>query len=363
MADEKNDETQEKASSEESSEKASREMSDELDTKAAAEEADAAADEADEAAAEAEAAADDAKDSEHVAERAARDAEYDEDHSESPRVEEATAKAEATAERAHADRDDAKEAASEAKKDAKAAHDAAAEGDPEAAKAAAAEAKAEAARAKADAKDAEDAAEEAIAAMHTADEAKLAHADEDLEPEKRPALYLAQYETPNELVAAAEKVRDAGYESWDCHTPYPMHGLDEAMGLRPTKIGIISFVAGMTGLVTAVLMIQFMNNWDYPINIGGKPVGAGAFPSMVPIMFELTILLTGFGTLFGLLHLARLPRHHHPIFESDRFEAATDDKFFISIEVEDEKFDLDKTRALLESTEPSHLELVEEEIG
>ena len=189
------------------------------------------------------------------------------------------------------------------------------------------------------------------------------HGTKKAEPkvaEKRPALYLAEYETPNDLARAAIKVRDAGYKTWDCHTPYPLHGLDDAMGLPPTKIGFISFACGMVGLATAVLMIQYMNNWDYPIIIGGKP--PGAFPSMVPIMFELTVLLTGFGTLFGMLHLLKLPRHNHPIFESDRFAAATDDKFFISVEVSDPKFDLAKTRGLLESTKPTHLELVEEEV-
>jgi hypothetical protein len=185
--------------------------------------------------------------------------------------------------------------------------------------------------------------------------------EEEAVPETRPALFLAEYESPDDLAHAAETVRDAGYENWDCHTPYPVHGLDQAMGLPETKIGFISFVCGMVGLASAVLMIQYMNNWDYPIIIGGKP--PGSFPSMVPIMFELTVLLTGFGTLFGLFHLCRLPRHHHPIFESDRFEASTDDRFFISIEVEDPNFDLKKTRALLENTHPSHLELVEEEIA
>jgi len=186
---------------------------------------------------------------------------------------------------------------------------------------------------------------------------------------KKPALYLAEYDTPNGVAAAAMKVRDAGYQDWDCHTPYAMHGMDEAMGLKPTRIGIISFIFGMLGVGTAVVMMQYTNAFDfnflnigagYPLVIGGKP--PGAFPSMVPIMFELGILLCGFATLFGLLHIIKLPMHNHPIFESDRFEAATDDKFFISIEAGDQKFDLDRTKTLLEATNPTYLELVEEEV-
>ncbi|UCH29312.1 MAG: DUF3341 domain-containing protein [Myxococcales bacterium] len=186
---------------------------------------------------------------------------------------------------------------------------------------------------------------------------------------KKPALYLAEYDTPNALAGAAMKVRDAGYQSWDCHTPYPMHGLDEAMGLKPTRIGIISFAFGMFGVALAVFMMQYTNAWTldlanigagYPLVVGGKP--PGAFPSMVPIMFELGVLLCGFATLFGLLGIIKLPRHNHPIFESDRFDAASDDKFFISIEADDQKFDLDRTKALLESTNPAYLELIEEEV-
>jgi hypothetical protein len=189
------------------------------------------------------------------------------------------------------------------------------------------------------------------------------------EETKKPALYLAEYDTPNAIAQAAMKVRDAGYRSWDCHTPYPMHGMDEAMGLEPTRIGFVSFFFGMFGVALAVLMIQYTNGFSfnllnigagYPIVVGGKP--PGAFPSMVPIMFELGVLLCGFATLFGLLHLIKLPRHNHPIFESERFEAASDDKFFISIEAGDQRFDLERTRALLESTHPTHLELIEEEV-
>jgi hypothetical protein len=187
--------------------------------------------------------------------------------------------------------------------------------------------------------------------------------------QKKPALYLAEYDTPNAIAKAAMKVRDAGYQKWDCHTPYALHGMDEAMGLKSTKIGFISFFFGMLGVATAVSMMMYMNAWDfdfldigrgYPIVVGGKP--PGAFPSMVPIMFELGILFCGLATLFGLFGIIKLPRHNHPIFQSERFEAATDDKFFISIEAEDQKFDLDRTKALLESTDPTHLELLEQEV-
>ncbi|MBW2404903.1 MAG: DUF3341 domain-containing protein [Deltaproteobacteria bacterium] len=186
---------------------------------------------------------------------------------------------------------------------------------------------------------------------------------------KKPALYLAEYDTPNAIARAAMKVRDAGYQKWDCHTPYALHGMDEAMGLEPTRIGIVSFVFGMLGVATALFMMQYTNAFafnllnvgaGYPLIIGGKP--PGAVLSMMPIVFELGVLFCGLATLFGLFHLIRLPQHNHPIFESDRFEAASDDKFFISIEAGDDKFDLEQTKALLEGTNPTYLELVEEEV-
>ena len=111
-------------------------------------------------------------------------------------------------------------------------------------------------------------------------------------------------------------------------------------------------------------MMHWMNGVDYPLIIGDKPGGApGTLPSMVPIMFELTVLLSAFGAVFGMLGLNRLPQHHHPVFESDRFRAASDDKFFISIEAEDPKFDVDKTRALLEKAHAAHVEVIEEDVS
>jgi hypothetical protein len=96
---------------------------------------------------------------------------------------------------------------------------------------------------------------------------------------------------------------------------------------------------------------------DYPFVAGGKP--PGAVPPMAPILFEITILFSAIGTVLGMLHLNRLPRHNHPVFESTRFLAASDDRFFLSVEAEDPRFDLERTRAMLEATHATAVEAVE----
>lgn len=175
---------------------------------------------------------------------------------------------------------------------------------------------------------------------------------------RRPVLLLAEFQTPDELIGAAQRVRDAGYQRWDVHTPYPVHGMDQAMGLADSRLGWIVLVAGLTGLALAVVMMQWMNGFDYPLVIGGKP--PEAYATMVPVMFELTVLASAFGATFGMFALNRIPRHHHPVFYSERFEACSNDKFFISIEAEDEKFHPSTTRAFLDGLAPSYVELVEE---
>ncbi len=177
--------------------------------------------------------------------------------------------------------------------------------------------------------------------------------------ESRPLLYLAEYETTSDVMHAAEKVRDAGYAKWDVHTPFPVHGMDKAMGLRDSAVGWIVLVMGLTGCLSAFLLIWWTNGIDYPIIIGGKP--GFSIPSMIPVMFELTILLSAFGAVFGMLGINQLPKHHHPVFYSERFERGSDDRFFISVEASDPAFDLEETRALLEGTHPSHIELIQEE--
>jgi len=176
---------------------------------------------------------------------------------------------------------------------------------------------------------------------------------------KRPVLYLAEFNTTKDVTHAAEAVRDAGYKRWDVHTPFPVHGMDRAMGMRDSKLGWIVLACGLTGVSCAFLLMWFTNGLDYPLIIGGKP--GYSLPSMVPVMFELTILLSAFGAVLGMLGLNQLPRHHHHVFYSERFERSTDDRFFVSIEAGDEKFDVDGTKKLLESLHPESLELIQEE--
>jgi hypothetical protein len=183
-----------------------------------------------------------------------------------------------------------------------------------------------------------------------------------VERRRVPSLMLAEFDTARDVVHAAEKVRDAGYVRWDAHTPFPVHGMDKAMGLRDSRLGWIVIACALTGLTGAFVMMQWMNGIDYPTIVGDKPAGApGTLPSMVPILFELTVLLSAFGAILGMLALNRLPMHNHAVFESERFRDATDHKFFISVEAMDPKFDVDRTRALLEGAHAAHVEVVEEE--
>lgn len=174
--------------------------------------------------------------------------------------------------------------------------------------------------------------------------------------DETPALLLAEFETPGAVLHAAEKFRDAGYTQFDSHSPFPIHGMDAAMGLKDSKLGLIVFPIGLSGTCLAWLMMWWMNGVDYQLVIGGKP--PYSLPSQVPIMFELTILLSALSTVFGMFHLNRLPRHHHPIFNSERFKGFSDDKFFLSVESTDPKWNLEKTKKLLEDCHPTHVELV-----
>src|ERR1700730_11119875 len=169
---------------------------------------------------------------------------------------------------------------------------------------------------------------------------------------------IAEFLTPADLMHAAEKVRDSGFRKWDVFTPFPIHGMDKAMGLKNSMVGWFSFIGGVAGYTTGMLMIWWMNAVDYPIVIGGKPMFSPF--SAFPPSYELTILFGSFGSLGGMLFLNRLPRLHHPLLKNRRFALATHDRFFIVIETADPKYSETETRKLLESLGSRHIEVVEE---
>ena len=169
---------------------------------------------------------------------------------------------------------------------------------------------------------------------------------------------IAEFETPAEVMHAAEKVRDAGFRRWDVFTPYPIHGMDQAMGLKNSKVGYISFTGAVLGYTTGMLMIWFLNAVDYPIIVGGKPMFSPFYA--FPPSYELTILFTAFGSIFGMLFLNRLPKLYHPLLKNRRFARVTHDGYFLVIETTDPKYSEAETRKLLETTGSKHIEIVEE---
>jgi hypothetical protein len=175
-----------------------------------------------------------------------------------------------------------------------------------------------------------------------------------------PAIYamMAEFETAAGILNAAEKVRADGYRHWDVFTPFPVHGMDRAMGLKNSKVGWFSFVGGCTGYLTGMLIIYYMNAYDYRIVIGGKPMFSPFYA--FPPSYELTILFGSFGALLGMLFLNRLPRLYHPLLKNRRFALATHDRFYVVIESDDPKYSESETRRLLESLGSRHIELVEE---
>ena len=169
---------------------------------------------------------------------------------------------------------------------------------------------------------------------------------------------IAEFETPADTIRAAERIRDAGFKQWDVFTPYPVHGMDRAMGLKGSPVGWFSFIGGVTGYTTGMVMIWFMNKFSYAIPVGGKPLFSPF--SAFPPSYELTILFGSFGALLGMLFLNRLPRLHHPLLKHRRFALASHDRFFIVIESDDPKYRESELRTLLDGLGSKRIELVEE---
>lgn len=151
---------------------------------------------------------------------------------------------------------------------------------------------------------------------------------------------LASYSTAHSIYHACEQVRDAGFRKFDSYTPFPVHGLDKAMGLGPSYLPWLVLIAGVTGGSLALLLSVWTSAYDYPLNIGGKPLFS--IPAFIPVVFECTILLSGLTAVFGMFFLNKMPTYHHPLFAVAIFAKVTDDKFFIFIDSKDRKYERHK---------------------
>ena len=171
----------------------------------------------------------------------------------------------------------------------------------------------------------------------------------------------AEFSTPAAIMEAAKKVHAAGYRWWDCHTPFPVHGLDFAMGIRHTILPILVFFGGLTGMCAAVVLQVFTNSLElniwaivpvvgYQYEVSGKPLLS--LPAFIPVIFEVTVLLSALTTVGGMLLLNKLPCLYHPVLKSPKMKRLTDDRFYLVIESRDPKFVRPRTEEFLESLEP-----------
>lgn len=169
---------------------------------------------------------------------------------------------------------------------------------------------------------------------------------------------LAEFSSPADLSHAAEELNESGFTKWDAHSPFPVHGLDRAMGLKRTRLPWAVFAAGLAGCSGGVLMQWWMNAVNYPLIISGKPFFS--LPANVPVAFELTILLAALTAFFGMLVANGLPQLHHPLFADPRFRKATTDGFFVSVEAADPRFDVEKTEEMLWKLGATRIEWIED---
>lgn len=169
---------------------------------------------------------------------------------------------------------------------------------------------------------------------------------------------LAEFPNPGALLEAAAAARTAGYRHYDTHSPFPIHGMDKAMGLGNSIVGYFTFGGAVTGLALATWMQWWMQGVDYPMNISNKP--AFAVEPSIPVMFELTVLLGALGTAVGMFAINGLPRPYNPLFNSERFGRATDDAFFLHIAGSDPLFDEAAVAAFAREHGATHVETIRE---
>ena len=179
--------------------------------------------------------------------------------------------------------------------------------------------------------------------------------------EHRPHSYgvMAEFDTPEQILAAAKKTREAGYKRVTAYTPFPIEGLAEEIGFKWTAVPLLTLIGGLGGGITGFAMQYWMMAVSYPLNIGGRPLNS--WPAFIPVTFELTILGASFFAVFGMLALNKLPQPYHPVFNVDRFRHASTDKFFLCIQTKDPKYSLAETARFLQDLNATHVDEVKDE--
>ncbi len=170
---------------------------------------------------------------------------------------------------------------------------------------------------------------------------------------------LAEFEDPAALLTAATRIREAGYIQFDCHSPFPIHGMDEAMGLRRSPLGYIVFAVAAVALAAGVILEWWTSTVDYPLVISGKPFFS--YQAYGPVAFAIMVLTSSLAALLGMLALNRLPRFFHHHFHSQNIERVMNNGFFVSVESDDPKFDLQQTKNFLNSIGAKNIEVVQSE--
>jgi hypothetical protein len=169
---------------------------------------------------------------------------------------------------------------------------------------------------------------------------------------------LAEFNTPTELVEAARKTREAGYTKTDAFSPFPIHEMDEALGIKRSILSFLIFGGGLLGLLGGLGMQVYLMGVEYPLNVGGRPYLS--WPSFIPITFECTILLASATAVFGMLFLNGLPQPYHPVFNVPRFALASREKFFLVIETSDPNFKYEETSEFMHALHPQEVYDVDE---
>jgi hypothetical protein len=168
----------------------------------------------------------------------------------------------------------------------------------------------------------------------------------------KPTIYglMAEFTSPEALLEAARRAYGEGYRRMDAYSPFPVEGLAEAIGFRRNLLPLIVLIGGIAGAAGGFYLQYWISVSDYPLNIGGRPLNS--WPAFIPVTFELTILLAALSAVLGLLALNGLPMPYHPVFNVERFELASRNRFFLCIEARDAKFDRETTRRFLDGTKP-----------